>query len=66
LKIMIGCMTETSCAITAASHLSHLADWVDLDGAVLISNDLFSGLKIESSRLIIPDLPGLGVEKISN
>jgi len=66
LKIMIGCMTETSCAITAASHLSPLADWVDLDGAVLISNDLFSGLKIESGRLIIPDIPGLGVEKISN
>jgi L-alanine-DL-glutamate epimerase-like enolase superfamily enzyme len=66
LKIMIGCMTETSCAITAASHLSPLADWVDLDGAVLISNDLFSGLQIESGRIIIPDLPGLGVEKISN
>ncbi len=33
LKIMLGCMTETSCAITAASHLSSLADWVDLDGA---------------------------------
>ena len=65
LKIMIGCMTETSCAITAASHLSSLADWVDLDGAELILNDLFSGLKIESGRLIIPDLPGLGVEKIS-
>jgi L-alanine-DL-glutamate epimerase-like enolase superfamily enzyme len=65
LKIMIGCMTETSCAITAASHLSSLADWVDLDGAELISNDLFSGSKIEKGRVIVPDLPGLGVEKIS-
>ena len=65
LKIMIGCMTETSCAITAASHLSSLADWMDLDGAELISNDLFSGSKIEKGRVIVPDLPGLGVEKIS-
>lgn len=65
LKIMLGCMTETSCAITAASHLSPLADWVDLDGAELITNDLFSGSKIEKGRVVIPDLPGLGVEKIS-
>lgn len=65
LKIMLGCMTETSCAITAASHLSPLADWVDLDGAELISNDLFNGIKIKDGALIIPDLPGLGVEKIT-
>lgn len=65
LKIMLGCMTETSCAITAASHLSPLADWVDLDGAELISNDLFTGMKIKDGALIIPDLPGLGVEKIT-
>jgi len=65
LKIMLGCMTETSCAITAASHLSPIADWVDLDGAELISNDLFIGMKIKDGALIIPDLPGLGVEKIT-
>ncbi len=64
LKIMIGCMTETSCAITAASHLSPLADWIDLDGAELISNDLFSGAKIDKGRVIIPDLPGLGIKKL--
>ena len=51
LKIMLGCMTETSCAITAASHLSPLADWVDLDGAELISNDLFTGTKIKGGVL---------------
>jgi len=65
LKIMLGCMTETSCAITAASHLSPLADWVDLDGAELISNDLFTGMKIKGGALIIPNLPGLGVEKVT-
>ena len=66
LKIMLGCMTETSCAVTAASHLSPLADWVDLDGAELISNDMFTGMKIKNGALIIPNLPGLGVEKVTN
>lgn len=65
LKIMLGCMTETSCAISAASHLAPLADWVDLDGAELISNDLFTGMKIKGGALIIPNLPGLGVEKVT-
>ena len=65
LKIMLGCMTETSCAITAASHLSPLADWVDLDGAELISNDIFTGTKIKGGVLVIPNLPGIGVEKIT-
>ena len=66
LKIMIGCMTETSCAITAASHLAGLADWVDLDGAELIYNDIFTGCKIENGKLIIPESAGIGVEKIAN
>lgn len=64
LKIMLGCMTETSCAITAASHLAPLADWVDLDGAELISNDLFTGMKTVEGALSIPDMPGIGVEKV--
>ncbi|MGA7160103.1 MAG: dipeptide epimerase, partial [Bacteroidota bacterium] len=41
LKLMVGCMTETSCAISAAAHLSPMVDWADLDGALLISNDVF-------------------------
>jgi L-alanine-DL-glutamate epimerase-like enolase superfamily enzyme len=66
LKVMIGCMTETSCAISAASHLASLTDWVDLDGAELIANDLFTGMKIEKGKLIIPDEAGLGIEKNQN
>lgn len=65
LKIMIECMTETSCAITAASHLSPLADWVDLDGAELISNDLFIGMKMKNGKIVIPDQPGLGIKRLS-
>jgi L-alanine-DL-glutamate epimerase-like enolase superfamily enzyme len=64
LKVMIGCMTETSCAVTAASQLSPLADWADLDGNLLISNDLFEGVRISAGKVLIPDLPGIGVRKI--
>lgn len=65
LKIMLGCMTETSCAVTAASHLAALADWVDLDGAELISNDLFVGMKIINGEVNPPQISGIGVEKLA-
>jgi len=63
LKVMIGCMTETSCAVTAAAQLSPLADWCDLDGNLLISNDPFDGLKIVEGKVTLPDRPGIGVVK---
>ena len=65
LKVMLGCMTETSCAISAASQLAELADWVDLDGALLITNDLFSGTKIVDGAVVLNNLPGIGVTKNS-
>ena len=63
MKVMIGCMTETSCAVTAAAQLSPLADWADLDGNLLIDNDLFNGLKIQDGKIILPELPGIGITK---
>ena len=63
LKVMLGCMTETSCAITAAAQLSPLVDWADLDGALLIKNDLFNGAQIVGGRIVLPDRPGIGVIK---
>jgi L-Ala-D/L-Glu epimerase len=63
MKVMIGCMTETSCAVTAAAQLSPLADWADLDGNLLINNDIFEGLLIRDGKIILPDLPGIGVKK---
>ncbi|MCX7983966.1 MAG: dipeptide epimerase [Bacteroidetes bacterium] len=63
LKVMIGCMTETSCAISAAAHLTPLADWADLDGALLISNDAFDGVKIHNGTIIFSENPGIGVIK---
>ena len=64
LKIMLGCMTETSCAISAAAHLSSLVDWVDLDGNILITNDIFEGVKAANGKIIPNDFPGLGITKI--
>ena len=64
MKVMIGCMTETSCAISAASHLSPLVDWADLDGALLIGNDPFEGTKIVDGKITLSDRPGIGVEMI--
>lgn len=64
MKVMLGCMTETSCAISAASHLSPMVDWADLDGALLIKNDIFDGTKIIDGRITLMDRPGIGVVKI--
>lgn len=64
MKVMIGCMTETSCAVTAAAHLSPLVDWCDLDGNLLISNDPFEGLKIVNGKVTLPREPGIGIEKV--
>jgi len=64
MKVMIGCMTETSCAISAASHLSPMVDYADLDGALLISNDLYDGTKIVDGKVTLTDRPGIGVRKV--
>lgn len=63
MKVMIGCMTETSCAVSAAAQLSPMVDFADLDGNLLISNDLFKGVQISRGKLILNDLPGIGIEK---
>jgi L-alanine-DL-glutamate epimerase-like enolase superfamily enzyme len=61
MKIMMGCMIETSIAITAAAQLSPLIDYADLDGHVLITNDPYVGVQIQKGKLILPEGPGLGV-----
>jgi L-alanine-DL-glutamate epimerase-like enolase superfamily enzyme len=61
LKIMLGCMIETSIAITAAAHIAPLVDFVDLDGNLLITNDPFIGAEICEGRLVLPSETGLGV-----
>lgn len=65
LKVMIGCMTETSCAVSAASQLSPLVDWADLDGNLLISNDIYEGMKVIDGKVTLNDLPGIGIRKLN-
>ena len=63
MKVMIGCMTETSCAISAAAHLTPTADYADLDGSLLIKNDVFVGMKIVDGKITLNDQPGIGITK---
>ena len=63
MKVMLGCMTETSCGISAASHLSPLVDFADLDGALLISNDPYTGTTVEQGKVTLHPNPGIGAKK---
>ena len=62
LKIMLGCMAETSLGVTAMAHLSAWADWIDLDAPLLISNDPFEGINYDDAQISLPDRFGIGVE----
>jgi len=61
LQIMLGCMIESSIAITAAAHLSPLVDYADLDGHLLLADDPYAGVKVVDGKLLLSQLPGLGV-----
>lgn len=61
MKIMLGCMIESSVAIAAAAHISPLVDWVDLDGNLLLAEDPFQGHPVVDGKIILNDKPGLGV-----
>jgi len=63
LGVMLGCMIESSLAITAAAHLTPLVDYADLDGNLLIENDPYEGVRVEQGKLVLPDEAGLGVRK---
>ena len=64
MQVMVGCMTETSCAISAAAQLSPAVDFADLDGSLLIANDRFRGMEVVRGKITLPSLPGIGIEKI--
>ena len=61
MKVMIGCMVESGVAATAAAHIAPLADWVDLDGPLLIRQDPYPGVRYDGAMLMLPDAPGLGI-----
>jgi L-alanine-DL-glutamate epimerase-like enolase superfamily enzyme len=61
MKIMLGCMIESSILCTAAAQLSPLADFADLDGPLLITDDPFTGLLYDGGQMRLPTAAGLGV-----
>lgn len=61
LKILIGCMSESSCAVTAAAHLTAFADYIDLDGPFLIANNPFNTFQLEDGNIIFSKQNGLGI-----
>lgn len=61
MRVMVGCMTETSCAVSAAAQLAPAADFCDLDGNLLITNDLFTGMQVIDGHIVLPDRPGIGI-----
>jgi L-Ala-D/L-Glu epimerase len=65
LKINIGCMSESSCGIAAAAQLMGKADWIDLDGPLLIKNNPFKGINFANGKLELSNSPGTGAELIN-
>lgn len=61
MKTMVGCMTESTVGISAIAHLLPLLDYVDMDGALLLSEDIATGVKIEDGTVFYGDLNGTGV-----
>ena len=61
LRVMLGCMIETSLGTTAMAHLAGAADWLDLDAPLLVSDDPFEGLSYdERAGISVPVRPGIG------
>lgn len=61
LKVMLGCMSETSCLISAAFHLASLADWIDLDGNIDVTNNPYHGIETIAGKLINNNIAGIGL-----
>ena len=63
-RTFLGCMEETSVAIAASAAVASLAEWVDLDGNLLLADDPFDGLELDDGcRWRLSDAPGLGVRR---
>lgn len=61
MKLMVGCMTETSVAISAGAQIAPKTSWSDLDGNTLIANDCCDGAKVVDGKIVPQDAPGLGI-----
>jgi L-alanine-DL-glutamate epimerase-like enolase superfamily enzyme len=64
MKVMAGCMTESTVGISALAQILPLLDYVDMDGAVLLASDIATGVRLERGRCIYPEANGTGVKLI--
>lgn len=64
MKTMVGCMTESSIGISAIAHLTPLLDYVDMDGALLLEQDIAEGVKIRQGKIYFSALNGIGASLI--
>ncbi len=64
MKVMAGCMTESTVGISALAQILPLLDYVDMDGAVLLASDIATGARVERGRCVYPAVNGTGVELI--
>ena len=60
MKTMVGCMTESSVGISAIAHIAPLLDYVDMDGAMLLAEDIASGVTITPEKVSFPERDGIG------
>lgn len=65
MKVMVGCMAESTVGISAIAHLLPLLDYADMDGALLLKNDIAEGVKILDGKVVFPDRNGTGVQLIN-
>jgi L-alanine-DL-glutamate epimerase-like enolase superfamily enzyme len=65
MKTMVGCMTESSVGISAIAHIAPLLDYVDMDGAMLLSKDPARGVRIFPEKVLFPESPGIGAELLA-
>lgn len=66
LRVMLGCMAESSILATAAAHVAPLADWLDIDGPLMLARDPYRGVQFDDGRVTIPAAPGLGVTAVAD
>lgn len=66
MKVMVGCMTESTVGISAIGHLLPLLDYVDMDGGLLIKNDIADGVKVYDEKVHFPERNGTGAELYPN
>jgi L-alanine-DL-glutamate epimerase-like enolase superfamily enzyme len=62
MKVMVGCMNESSIGTAAIAQLAPMLDYVDMDGPLLLAEDIAEGVTFDNGHILFNDLPGLGIK----